>query len=71
MLHGLREVGHTLDALPVITINSSNAAPNGFAEEVKTADKPKRARNDKGQLVAVDPSNPDVNEAWEGGEAPE
>ena len=71
MLHGLREVGHTLDALPVITINSSNAAPNGFAEEVKTADKPKRARNDKGQLVADDPSTPDVNEAWEGGEAPE
>ena len=28
------------------------------------------ARNDKGQLVGDDPSTPDVNEAWEGGEAP-
>jgi len=33
--------------------------------------KPKRARNAKGQLKADDPSTPDVNEAWEGGEAPE
>lgn len=30
----------------------------------------KRARNDKGQLEADDPSTPDVNEAWEGGVAP-
>ncbi len=30
----------------------------------------KRARNEKGQLQADDPSTPDVNEAWEGGEAP-
>lgn len=30
----------------------------------------KRARNDKGQLQADDLSTPDVNEAWEGGEAP-
>ena len=36
----------------------------------KEADEPKRARNDKGQLIADDPSTPDVNEAWEGGEAP-
>jgi hypothetical protein len=42
---------------------------NGFAVEV--TDKPKRARNKKGQLMADDPSTPDVNEAWEGGEAPE
>ena len=42
---------------------------NGFAVEV--TDKPKRARNKKGQLKADDPSTPDVNEAWEGGEAPE
>lgn len=32
--------------------------------------KPKRARNKKGQLKADDPSTPNVNEAWEGGEAP-
>ena len=30
----------------------------------------KRARNEKGQLQADDPSTPDVNEAWEGGKAP-
>lgn len=32
--------------------------------------KPKRARN-KGKLVADNPATPDVNEAWEGGKAPE
>lgn len=45
---------------------------NGWAIELKV-DAPKevkRARNDKGQLLADDPSTPDVNEAWEGGEAP-
>jgi len=31
---------------------------------------PKRARNEKGHLMADDPSTPDVNEAWEGGVAP-
>lgn len=36
----------------------------------KVNDEPKRARNDKGQLVADDPSTPEVNEAWEGGKAP-
>ena len=30
----------------------------------------KRARNDKGQLIGDDPNTPDINEAWEGGEAP-
>ena len=55
---------------------------NGWAMEVKvdSADdaveveaevkEVKRARNEKGQLKADDPSTPDVNEAWEGGEAP-
>ena len=33
-------------------------------------EEPKRARNEKGQLVGDDPDTPDVNEAWEGGEAP-
>jgi len=36
----------------------------------KDKDEPKRARNEKGQLVSDDPSTPDVNEAWEGGKAP-
>lgn len=31
---------------------------------------PKRARNKKGQLIADDPSTPDVNEAYESGKAP-
>jgi len=31
---------------------------------------PKRARNDKGQLIADDPSTPDVNEAYESGKKP-
>jgi len=55
---------------------------NGWAMEVKvdsveeTLDvvaevkEVKRARNDKGQLIGDDPETPDVNEAWEGGEAP-
>jgi len=30
----------------------------------------KRARNEKGHLVGDDKSTPDINEAWEGGEAP-
>ena len=30
----------------------------------------KRARTEDGKFVADDPSTPDVNEAWEGGEAP-
>jgi hypothetical protein len=58
----------------VVEVSAEEAATfieNGFAEEVKTEDKPKRARNEKGQLVADDPSTPDVNEAWEGGEAPQ
>jgi hypothetical protein len=36
----------------------------------KDESEPKRARNDKGQLIADDPATPDVNEAWEGGKAP-
>ena len=42
---------------------------NAPVPETKT-EKPKRARNEKGQLVGDDPSTPNVNEAWEGGKAP-
>jgi hypothetical protein len=49
----------------------------GLAEETKVveptetkADAPQRARNDDGTLKGDDPSTPDVNEAWEGGQAP-
>ena len=55
---------------------------NGWAMEVKVdsvdetvqveaeVTEIKRARNEKGHLVGDDKSTPDVNEAWEGGEAP-
>jgi len=55
---------------------------NGWAMEVKVDSvektvqveaeikEVKRARNEKGHLVGDDESTPDVNEAWEGGEAP-
>ena len=31
---------------------------------------PKRARDEKGQFIADDPSTPDINEAYEGGKSP-
>jgi divalent metal cation (Fe/Co/Zn/Cd) transporter len=40
------------------------------AKKVQPEVKPKRARNN-GKLVADNPATPDVNEAWEGGKAPE
>ena len=55
---------------------------NGWAMEVKVDSvektvqveaeikEVKRARNEKGQLKADDPSTPNVNEAYEGGKAP-
>ena len=39
-------------------------------EEVEVPAEVKRARNEDGTLKGDDPSTPDVNEAWEGGEAP-
>ena len=50
---------------------------NGWAMEIKveasaeeSSEPIKRARNEDGTLKGDDPSTPDVNEAWEGGEAP-
>ena len=50
---------------------------NGWAMEGKveasaeeSSEPIKRARNEDGTLKGDDPSTPDVNEAWEGGEAP-
>jgi divalent metal cation (Fe/Co/Zn/Cd) transporter len=40
------------------------------AKKVQPEVKPERARNN-GKLVADNPATPDVNEAWEGGKAPE
>jgi len=49
----------------------------GWAEEINKTEKKvvaptetKRARNEDGTLKADDPSTKDVNEAWEGGQAP-
>jgi len=49
-------------------------APNMTSEPVAVEvvdDEPVRARNEKGQLLGDDPTTPEVNEAWEGGEAPQ
>lgn len=45
---------------------------NDWAMELKVAaaPEPKRARKDDGTYQSDDPATPDVNEAWEGGEAP-
>tara|TARA_R100000951_G_scaffold72717_1_gene61269 strand:- start:1146 stop:1427 length:282 start_codon:yes stop_codon:yes gene_type:complete len=60
------------EAKALIDAGMAIAYPFIKASELKDMDlKPKRARNAKGQLKADDPSTPDVNEAWEGGEAPE
>lgn len=65
----------------VMSANMQTFVENGWAIEVKMDSvdetveveaevEPKRARNEKGQLVGDDPDTPDVNEAWESGEAP-
>jgi len=63
----------------VMKSNMEMFVQNGWAMEVKVDEveevveveaEIKRARNDKGQLIGDDPETPDVNEAWEGGEAP-
>ena len=43
-----------------------NSLKSFFGYETVTV----RAKNAKGRFVADDPTPPDVNEAWEGGEAP-
>ena len=54
----------------------SGFVKSGFANEIAgNAEVPetkmmKRARAITGQLLADDPSTPDVNEAWEGGKPP-
>ena len=44
--------------------HSKDPAALEFWESQNTETKKVRARNDKGQLMADDPSTPDVNEAW-------
>ena len=47
------------------------AAKIEIVEEVSVSDEPERARDDEGHFVADDPDTPEVDEAWEGGDAPE
>ena len=79
----LQPVGKIIDAnSDLMKANMERFESMGWAIELKM-DSPeetieveaevkevKRARNDKGHLVGDDKSTPDVNEAWEGGEAP-
>ena len=64
----------------VMNSNMEQFVQNGWAMEVKvdSADESveveaeiKRARNEDGTLKGDDPDTPEVNEAWEGGKAPE
>ena len=52
-----------------IEITDFKSLPESVKEHL-VEDKPKRARNKKGQLVGDNPDTPDVNEAYEGGKAP-
>ncbi len=61
------------DALRNLLVHENwpNLKAADWPKEPKSKGKPKRARNSKGQLVGDNPDTPDVNEAWEGGKAPE
>lgn len=60
------------EAKALIDAGMAIAYPFIKASELKDMDfKPKRARNAKGHYIKDNPDTPDVNEAWEGGEAPE
>jgi len=52
-----------------IEITDFNSLPESVTEHL-VEDKPKRARDKKGQLVGDNPDTPDINEAYEGGKAP-
>ena len=78
----LQEVDKIIEASSEnMQANMEKFVANGWAMEVKMDSveetleveaevEIKRARNDKGHLIGDDDSTPDVNEAWEGGEAP-
>tara|TARA_R110002020_G_scaffold223840_3_gene433046 strand:- start:4070 stop:4351 length:282 start_codon:yes stop_codon:yes gene_type:complete len=52
-----------------IEITDFDSLPESVREHL-VEDKPKRARNKKGQLVGDNPDTTDINEAYEGGKAP-
>ena len=55
-------------AIETKDVQTENEVEEGKVEPVES--EPVRARNDQGHYVADDPTTPDVNEAYEGGEAP-
>ena len=50
--------------------NDSNFSKSHFDSFHQALISPRTNGNDKGHLIGDDQSTPDVNEAWEGGEAP-
>ena len=65
---GIHKIKNLLQggSIEITDFNSLPKSVQGHLEE----DKPKRARNKKGQLGGDDPDTPDVNEAYEGGKKP-
>ena len=53
----------------LVEIDNFDSLPESVREHL-VEDKPKRARNKKGQLVGDNPDTPDINEAYEGGKTP-
>ena len=56
---------------PAVVPAAKPAAKIELVEEVSVSDEPERARDDEGHFVADAPDTPEVDEAWEGGDAPE
>ena len=65
---GIHKINNLLKG-GTIEITDFDSLPESVKEHL-TEDKPKRARNKKGQLVGDNPDTPDINEAYEGGKAP-
>ena len=65
---GIHKVNNLLNG-GTIEITDFDSLPESVREHL-VEDKPKRARNKKGQLIGDDPKTPDINEAYEGGDTP-
>ena len=65
---GINKVNNLLNG-GTIEITDFDSLPESVREHL-VEDKPKRARNKKGQLVGDNPDTPDINEAYEGGKTP-
>lgn len=65
---GIHKVKNLLNGGSV-EVTDFDSLPESIQEHL-IEDKPKRARNKKGQLVADNPDTPDINEAYVGGKAP-